>query len=212
MTITSGSTRTLMMASVVWALVVVGGLASMWAYAERPGPPTTAGPMWPTAARLRRDGHTPTLVMFLHPQCACSRASVAELGVLLARVSRPLVIHMVVYRPAGAAADWEYTDLWDSAEAIPAAHVTSDEDGAEARVFGALVSGSTLLYDGDGRLLFNGGITSARGHAGDNAGLDAVASLLAHEGHAISQTPVFGCLLHAESDAPDSSAPIARTR
>lgn len=212
MTAHSASNRALVMASVIWGLIVVGGLAGMWAYAEKPGPPTTAGPMWPTAARLARDGHTPTLVMFLHPQCACSRASIGELGVLLARVSRPLVIHVVVYRPAGAAADWEHTDLWDSAKAIPGVHVTSDEDGAEARVFGALVSGSTLLYDADGGLLFNGGVTSARGHAGDNAGLDAVASLLTREGSAIQNTPVFGCLLHAESDALDSTTTIARKR
>src|SRR5207253_9987242 len=86
MTPRSGSNRGLVMASVVWGFVMFGGLAGMWAYAEKSGPPTTAGPMWPATTRLARDGHLPTLVMFLHPQCACSRASIGELGVLLARV------------------------------------------------------------------------------------------------------------------------------
>ena len=45
-----------------------------------------------------------------------------------------------------------------------------DDDGAEARRFGAETSGQTLLYDARGALAFSGGITGARGHAGDNAG------------------------------------------
>jgi hypothetical protein len=112
--------------------------------------------------------------------------------------------HVVVYRPDGAAPGWEHTDLWASAAAIPGVRVMSDEDGAEARLFGALVSGSTLLYAPDGRRLFSGGVTPARGHAGDNAGLDALASFLTRDGSGIPHTPVFGCLLHLASDAPDS--------
>jgi len=148
--------------------------------------------------------------MFLHPQCDCSRASIEELGVLLARVPNVPVTDVAVYRPAGASPGWEYTSLWKSATAIPGVHVTSDEDGAEARLFGALVSGSTLLYAPDGRLLFSGGVTSARGHAGDNAGLDALASFLAHTDSDVPHTPVFGCLLQTPWDVSPSPVGPAR--
>ena len=53
-----------------------------------------------------------------------------------------------------------------------------DDDGAEARRFGAETSGQTLLYDEHGALLFSGGITGARGHAGDNAGRASLVALL----------------------------------
>jgi len=44
-------------------------------------------------------------------------------------------------------------------------------------------------------LLFKGGITSGRGHAGDNAGADAIALLLAAQDPGVRQTPVYGCSL-----------------
>ena len=60
-----------------------------------------------------------------------------------------------------------------SAAEIPGVEVVSDEDDAQSAAFGAAVSGQTLLYDREGRLIFSGGITAARGHAGDNAGRSA---------------------------------------
>jgi hypothetical protein len=84
--------------------------------------------------------------------------------------------------------------------------VVRDDDGREARRFGVEASGETLLYDADGSLLFSGGITAARGHAGDNAGRTELVSLLNHEpssrtnivdrtGSHRDATSVFGCPL-----------------
>jgi hypothetical protein len=42
-------------------------------------------------------------------------------------------------------------------------------------------------------LLFAGGITAARGHAGDNAGRSAIETLLAGGRPGYDRTPVFGC-------------------
>jgi hypothetical protein len=56
--------------------------------------------------------------------------------------------------------------------------VVRDDSGREAGRFGAATLGQTLLYDADGSLLFSGGITAARGHAGDNAGRSELVSLL----------------------------------
>jgi hypothetical protein len=52
-----------------------------------------------------------------------------------------------------------------------------------------------MLYDGNGRLLFSGGITGARGHSGDNAGRSTVLSLLSRDTVDRAETPVFGCSL-----------------
>ena len=68
--------------------------------------------------------------------------------------------HVVFFKPSGTAEDWEQTDLWKSAAAIPGVAVSIDVDGAEAQRFQATTSGHTLLYDAEGKLLFSGGITS----------------------------------------------------
>jgi hypothetical protein len=70
-----------------------------------------------------------------------------------------------------------------------------DEGGIEARRFHAQTSGQTMLFDSAGHLLFSGGITGARGHAGDNVGQSAVVSLLKGGIATQHRTLVFGCSL-----------------
>jgi hypothetical protein len=81
--------------------------------------------------------------------------------------------------------------------------ILRDDDAVEARRFGVFTSGQSLLYAPDGALLFSGGITASRGHAGDNAGIAAIAALARGRGAATTETPVFGCALRSEeaSDA-----------
>jgi hypothetical protein len=192
-----------------WLLTVGVGLTMLWAYAETPGPSATADATWPVAATVARDTRTPVLLLFLHPHCPCSRATIGELARLLARAPTPVTTYALFYRPADAEAGWERTDLWDSAAAIPGVHVMSDERGAQARVFGAVVSGQTLLYNAAGSLLFSGGVTGARGHEGDNPGRTALTAMLTGDRTEMIRTPVFGCYLHAEADAIPSSPTIS---
>jgi hypothetical protein len=189
----------------VWLLTIGTGMGMLWKYAETPGPPAVANAMWPAGASFTRDTRGPVLVLFLHPQCPCSRATLSELARLLAIAPAPAAIYALVYRPAAADAGWERTDLWDSVAALRGAHVMTDVGGAQARVFGAFVSGQTLLYSAAGSLLFSGGITDARGHEGDNPGRTALTSILEGGHPAATQTPVFGCYLYAESDVTAGS-------
>jgi hypothetical protein len=62
-----------------------------------------------------------------------------------------------------------------------------------------------LLYSQDGRLLFRGGTTRARGHVGTNVGRSSILALLRHATPAETETPVFGCSLLGPSDTPNSS-------
>jgi hypothetical protein len=136
-----------------------------------------------------------TLVLLMHPQCPCSRASVAELARLLARVGDRVDTHVLVLAPANQTEHWVRSDLWRAAEALPSVRMTMDARGQEARRFGAMTSGQTLLYDGGGRLQFSGGITVSRGHEGDSVGRTALESLIAGLPAAATATPVFGCSL-----------------
>jgi hypothetical protein len=102
---------------------------------------------------------------------------------------------VLVEAPDEAPASWIYSDLWDTAAAIPGVEVLADPGGREAALFGAATSGQTLLFDGSGTLRFEGGITGARGHEGDNAGRSSILALLRDDASDRPDTPVFGCPL-----------------
>ena len=188
--------RVLLAASILcWGLAVCSGLIVMSNYANRPGVGATPPTRWPSASRIERPEGLATLVMLVHPRCPCSRASIEELDRLMVR-SRGLVATRVLFlKPSDVSEDWEKTDLWRSAAAIPGVEVMRDDDGVEAARFGAATSGQVILYDRDGRLLFSGGITASRGHAGDNDGRDAIVSLLGGGRGTRHSSPVFGCSL-----------------
>ncbi len=136
-------------------------------------------------ARVELSRQGDTLVMFAHPQCPCTRASLAELERIISKSQGTVTPWIVFYKPSHTDDGWERTDLWRTAAAIPGAHVISDPDGAEARHFHVATSGQTLLYDAEGRLLFSGGITAARGHEGDNLGKNRSDRLVEHRGFVV---------------------------
>jgi hypothetical protein len=106
-----------------------------------------------------------------------------------------LSAYVLFLKPEGFTDDWEKTDLWRSAEGIPGVKPVVDYDGVEASRFNATTSGQTFLFDAKGHLLFSGGITIARGHAGDNAGRSAIVSRLNTRVVEQTESPVFGCPL-----------------
>ena len=190
-------------AAVLWLTVVVAGFAGLAAYDNQPGTAATPHAHWPAGSALTPDRDRPTLVMLTHPRCTCSRASVAELAEVMARTTRRPKVYVVFMRPGVFPAGWEQTDLWQSAARIPGAVVVRDDDGAEASRFGAATSGQTMLYDARGQLVFSGGITGARGHAGDNNGRASLLAALNHDTTHQPVTPVFGCPLFGSGDEHD---------
>ena len=111
--------------------------------------------------------------------------------------------NVLFVKPRGLSEDWGKTDLWISATSIPGVNVTTDEDGVEATLFRSLTSGQAMLYDTHGQLVFSGGITAARGHAGDNDGRSAILARITNGAATTNQTPVFGCPLFK----PDNEKP-----
>ena len=181
----------------VWLATAVSGLRVVWAYDNTPGVVARAPQRWPAVSALTRTMGEPALVVFAHPQCPCTRASLGELGEVLARVRRPLKTFVVFLKPASFEAGWEKTGLWAAAAQLPGAVAVRDDGGAEARAFGVETSGQVLLYDAAGKLRFNGGITGSRGHAGDNPGRTALVALIGETAAARNGASVFGCPLFA---------------
>jgi hypothetical protein len=182
--------------AVVWVASLAAGISILATYTNTPGAVAHAAPAeWPSSSTLARVPGRPALVMVLHPHCPCSKASVGELAILMARAAAMKTTHVLFHRPEGVAPDWHQTPLWSDASAIPGVSVSIDQNGTESRRFGIATSGHTLLYDSEGRLQFSGGITASRGHAGENAGRMALIALLHRRPAARQVTSVFGCSL-----------------
>jgi hypothetical protein len=183
------------LAAGLWLGCAGVGLYFVWAYDNAPGVAAHAPAAWPARTSLVRAADRPTLVLLAHPQCDCTRATVGELAEVLARTPEPPKTYVLFLRPTVFGEGWEQTALWRSARRLPNVTVLRDDDGAEARRFGAETSGQTLLYDERGTLAFSGGITGARGHAGDNAGRSSLLALLSRSQADRRASSVFGCPL-----------------
>jgi hypothetical protein len=186
----------------LWLLMVGTGIGVLRNYENAPGLSAAAPGSWPAGSPLERAAGSATLVMLAHPHCPCTRASIGELARLMAQAEGHVRAYVLFVKPTGFSEEWVQTDLPASASAIPGVSVVRDDEGVEAKRFHAATSGQTLLYDTKGNLLFSGGITSARGHAGDNAGRTAIVSLLTTNEVAQNETPVFGCPLFARTECP----------
>lgn len=162
----------------------------------RLGPPLT---QWPAGSALTRMPGARTVVAFIHPRCACTRATVAQLIRAVAPYQGVDVIVPVFMPPEGGdRAVWEEGPYVRTIrQGLPWARAVADRGGAEARRFGALTSGTVLFYDGAGRELFRGGITNKRGGAETNPGLQEFVQLLASSEASPTGRAgrVFGCPL-----------------
>lgn len=187
---------------VSWIAAVGTGFLLLTDYAVRPGARAMTPTFWPRATTIPRKANLPTLVMFAHPHCPCTSASIEELTRIMNNCSEAVSTYVLFFKPETFSPNWEQTRNWHSAAAIPGAHVRCDQDGIEAKRFGVMTSGHVLLYDAHGDLLFSGGITAARGHQGDNLGVQSVIDLLKGRKAKRVQTPTFGCPLFM---APASS-------
>jgi hypothetical protein len=184
-----------------WGAAVGIGEWRMADFASRPGAVVEAATRWPDDSSLAALDAAPVVLLFAHPMCPCTRATLAELERVLAHSngSARADVRIVFVWDDAAAPDWNARGSWDAARAIPGTSVTTDLGGLEARRFGATTSGEVLVYGGDRALRFRGGITAARGHQGDNVGADAVRALLAGATSETAETPVFGCPLFSGS-------------
>lgn len=191
----AGRQRIQIAVSLLWLVVVGLGTGMLWKYSNTPNPDPSPPAHWPATTTIPRVNGRATLVMFVHPRCSCTVASMGELAVLMAQCQGLVNARVVFFRPRGSREDWTHSDLWRAAAIIPGVTVQADEDGHEAQLFHAETSGHTALYDAQGQLVFDGGITASRGHSGDNAGRDAITAWLHGQTPEHTQTPVFGCLI-----------------
>ncbi len=180
----------------LWLALIGVGFGWLAAYESRPGAAAEGPRAWPADSRLNLDPGRWTLVLFLHPHCPCSKATLDELSELVPRYAGRLRAYVIFCKPAGTPEGWERSATWRQAMSTAGVTVCTDEDDSERRRFGALTSGQVFLYaDHGGELRYRGGITRARGMAGPNAGRQAVETLLGGGTAPDRECPVYGCPL-----------------
>ena len=189
----------LVAAFAVWGLAItVGSLYGYW-YESTPAETGIVRDRWPAESACILSASRPTLLMFVHPRCPCSRASLSELALLMTHCQDRVSTEVMFFTPRSVSEDWGKTDLWESATRIPGVLPRLDLGGDEHRRFGARVSGEVFLFQPSGELSFHGGITAGRGHSGDNQGRATLESFLLDRQLPTKSTPVFGCQLESPS-------------
>lgn len=181
----------------IWTLAIGVGILVSIDYDVRPSTPTISPRNWPQESKLTKSEGGLTLLMFVHPKCPCTRASLSELESVLRNNNGEVVAHVCFVKAAEQPPEWAHSDLWQIAAAIREVAVVCDGNGNESRLFNATTSGHTLVYDANGELIFSGGITAARGHFGPNQGSEALRSTLQQSRGGSASSPIFGCDLHS---------------
>jgi hypothetical protein len=184
----------------LWVGAIVAGYGALLRYEGQPGPVAESPTRWPGESPLPRGEGRATLVVVVHPRCACSRSTLRELARLLPELRPTPRVHALMVRPPGVPADWERGDLWRLAESIPGVEVRSDPDGREARRFGAATSGHVFAFDAEGALRYSGGLTVARAHEGQGPIQGVIADVVAGRSRGrFTAASVFGCALFSDS-------------
>lgn len=169
-----------------WVVAVGFGAREIYAYATEPGTQSEAPAIWPVESRLAAPDGRPAIVMFVHPECPCTRASLTELANIARHVGDRAMITVVADRTGTG---------WDKAATIPNATRVLDPLELEARRFGAHTSGHVVVYDRFGVHRYSGGITGSRGHIGDNVGRELVEAIADGSADRDLTHAVFGCAL-----------------
>jgi hypothetical protein len=178
----------------IWLIGVCVTFGLLWRYKLTAGPEPEAPEVWPAGSALHATAGVANVVFVAHPRCPCTTASMTELARLTDELHGRATIHVVIVKPDGADHDFEQGSILDRARSI-GADVMVDLGGKEAARFGAIVSGSTIVYGADGKLVFRGGLTTARGHEGRGPAHDRILALLDRRAADLATAPTFGCAL-----------------
>lgn len=186
-----------------WAALLAGGFTTLETYNHTPGSSGAAPSEWPGDPSSASADSRFTLLMLAHPMCPCTRASMAELERLVAKVQDRVDVQVAFLAPPAVpgpetsdqAEDWADSELVKQARRIPGVHVRRDPEGRLARKFGAETSGHVVLYGPAGDLLFEGGLTSSRGHEGQSKGVLAIQQHVQLLPEAAHRAETFGCEL-----------------
>ena len=196
--ITPKTTRIVVM---FWLFAVLESSIFLTSYQLRSDQPGVVA-SWPSASKIKRTHDSEHLLLFIHPKCVCSHATIDQLKQVLPLSPNDCQFSVAVYCPDGKSQSWLETRLADTIADLKPDEIRLAVDGYEAQQFGVTTSGHLLHFDNNGSLKFSGGITSSRGHRGDCIALKSLKKTLSRKSVHHSQLvtfPVFGCTIRSQA-------------
>jgi len=179
------------------AAAILAGWFQLLRFSRTPGQQAAAPVMLAANVALPVGARQSPLLVFIHPQCSCTQATLQQLDRLLADLPEtnrhfPTQLVLAVYSSAATGSRLPF---------VPAVwlhhpyRILADTNGQLARRFGAATSGEILLYSPARQLLFQGGITPERAQTGDGPGLESLRKALVSGQPTLryQQSAVFGC-------------------
>jgi hypothetical protein len=182
---------------IVWCGCALPGWRALLRHAYEPAASGEVVALWPAGAFAADPSAGFRVVLFAHPCCPCTRATLNKLDESLPRIPGGTSIHVIFVTAGLSPADLSGSTLVDMARGLPGVDVRLDDTGDEARRFGAKISGEVLVFDRQGRRVFHGGLTSARGHDGESAAQQQLERTLRGQSYDSYTAPVYGCALPA---------------
>ena len=188
--------------------IVVGtwGLAD---YSNRPGLQGTTPETWPSelfdadsSLAIGRAKGQRAVLLFYHPHCPCTKATVRCLERLSTRFSQKPDFVAIAFCPSSENESWIESPITDSLRKGQHTRIVVDWDGQLSRRFGVYTSGHTVVYDESGKLLFSGGFTPGRGHEGDGPAASELLERINGQTKTLTRWPVFGCAIIDPEVAP----------
>ncbi len=182
----------------VWVIVVLLGFLWVDNYSNTGSLPVDLFTEIPALSAFRKDLGKPLLLVFIHPMCSCSRATLTELDRLAASL-QDVKTYVVFTQPAGRSPAWVKNDLWDKATKMKGITPIIDGGGNEASIFKATTSGHTILFNSKGSQVYAGGLTAARGHVGEAVGQSIIKQWVSKRLDNPLFSKVFGCNIFGSS-------------
>ncbi|MBX9655628.1 hypothetical protein K2Y11_18585 [bacterium] len=195
----------LTLAMMGWSACILFALGMSLDFTWRAGEAGNPPAHWPNEIAVLQSSQKPLVLVFLHPQCPCSRATLDELALAMAHTRGRFHYVAIFEHPEGRSDEWTKAELWKRAEAIPGLSLIDDDHGKLVRSVNARTSGDTVIYSPEGLLLFHGGLTPGRDHRGANPGRAFLESWSEKSSGEPVTAPVFGCPLCAAP--PVTSSP-----
>src|SRR5712691_6039728 len=101
----------LTISAAAWVFAVGAGLAKVLRYENTPGLSEQTPPDWPRTTHLPKPSGRASLLLFAHPRCPCTRATMSELARIIPRCEGKLDVSVVFFLPPNSDSDWEQTGL-----------------------------------------------------------------------------------------------------
>ncbi len=192
------------LATVLWLTGITAGSYAMLRH-EFDGRTASGAPeQWPAELGDFNPSESDlTLVMAVHPDCPCTRASIEQLDRILTQNPGQCQAIALVYTSEGDdATSIKEGAYWRRLASLPEVRPQLDPEGHFAIKLGSGISGTVAAYDRKGVLRFQGGLTPSRGHGGPSVAVTTINRILKGESNELAAAPTFGCSIDGSDLLP----------